>query len=265
MTAKTAAAIQARDGRTRAADVLEQVGGRSGRAGEHGGAGRGAVGAAATRHSSCRARRAGEESRLAPPLRVVDGGRRPGGRELGDRGRRRGRHAAGRAAGARRRGPQQLCAGPAPGRRRRAVAALRSCRTGVTSARSRGAVGRRPRCGQAGSPARDIDQTHDSGWSGRVPATTPSSSSGRCTSRLPRATRRRWSCCSTSRRRGSPRCRSRTGSCAPRRATGSVLLASVARFLPGALDGWDWYVDQLRAALDKPAGTDAVAGTVTAR
>ena len=33
-------------------------------------------------------------------------------------------------------------------------------------------------------------------------------------------------------------------------ADGQALVASAARFLPGALDGWDWYVDDLLAHLD---------------
>ncbi len=39
---------------------------------------------------------------------------------------------------------------------------------------------------------------------------------------------------------------------------GQLLLASVARFLPGALDGWDWYVDDLLAHLEGTLDAPAV-------
>ena len=44
--------------------------------------------------------------------------------------------------------------------------------------------------------------------------------------------------------------RSRSASSSTTTVDRQVLLASVTRFLPGAVDGWDWYVDDLLAWLD---------------
>ena len=43
-----------------------------------------------------------------------------------------------------------------------------------------------------------------------------------------------------------------------------LLLASVTRFLPGAIDGWDWYVDDLLAWLDGGLSDPAMPEPATA-